>query len=1321
MRLTEIKDWKNYDPRGEMDDRVLGDDFRILAAKWASELAGKRTEYGSPENVLATARKTVARILERGAITFHPEGMKPSSVDLLRRVLEGTGGAGIEVQAPEGEEVAAGKRREIASSQRVDGLGKDFGPLVSGGLVYGFVRLEEPVRVGDKWSYAVRDFVPLERPRRADGSAGAARVRESCLQEGTYMRKDWDLRRAAPADLVAEHARIHEEARRFSLETEKQPPEWMIDRHSLVVEELRRRGMEHRPTTELDRLSQKWITESEMDPQKAVRLADLQAAWAEPISLRNPLLSFVGGACVSGWGTDVDVHVNWPEWDSAFLNALDFRLRSAVPPWMRDRVHLVPDQNGPFTSYMPFAELQVVPIPPENRELVRMSTARLSEARTGGATTTAMARASQREDKVELFRFFIQPKGIAGYRQMEVYSLPGLVETVKEKWVKGGEWPKIEADEKFDGFRAQWHHDGKGRDLLWSEDGGDVTARFPTMVEGAKAEKRGFILDVEITGERAGKHVGRSEVSGYAHSGGPADDGAFTANAHDCVWLDGKDLHKEPRSARVAALRSVPDWKGKKTADIAETGSQADIEKAVRRFSAIPGSEGAMLKLWDSPYPLGGFTPAWIKFKKEADIDAVVVEAHRVSGTDAWNYLCAIRGERGELVPVGRTYNVRFEKGGKAYQAPVGSVIRVAFENLNRYSDPRDGRTWYNWVFPRPVEYAPEDGKPADDVRHADELVQATGGLVRSEAWPSRFRVALERMKAGLGDEEAWEDWIGTAYPALRIEDGYDLAMAEAIGEDALLEAQRAAVRDADEDGESFGEDGIGAIRENVEEYLHKALVEMGLRPEDASAVVDCGPDGEKAMLVVGRLEYLEDPAGTAQRVMRMIGPAEAWGDVGGACLDAKKKRKRVRESERLAEQFDEPPAGGRTDGTLWEHHWRGEASVHLDHRWRVSEYLNGVTLADSPEPGVVEAARKELGIEGPVDTEEKASRLEKALREKRRFKFDPETPERHVLAIPKERQPVSWLSFGGKVEPGDVGGTANEPGFFHHVQEGTEKEFGAQKVYFREFFEHGTTFKGRWILRKLPVRAEWRGKVGPAPLAWFAWFAKPDYESQIPYLLTRRGREAADYVPPRGQSGISREWEKKIPAEAQWWGPEQASDRERLARMDLAFNWLAKNEKGFPFRAIKIREAAGDRFALKRIWWKGNTVVRGMPVMHWELMLERAGKVRRFETQENPLFQEQTSGALVPETGKPPGGSGDWLSYEGEIPPGSKKNPNKKIDAATKNEDAGTAAFVADGPSFASFRLGGKSMRGLWVLKREDPGTDLWVLERSAGPGGAL
>lgn len=1317
MRLQEIKDWRSYDPSGETDDRVLGDDFRLLAAKWALELAGKRTEYGSQENVLATARKTVARILERGAITFHPEGMKATSLDLLRRVLEEAGGTGIEVQAPEGEEVAAGKRSEVLSTERVDGLGKDFGPLVSGGMVYGFVRLEEPVKIGEKWSYAVRDFVPLERPRKAEGADRAERVREAILQEGTYMRKDWGLRKMVPGDLVEEHARIHEEARRYSIETGKQPPEWMIDRHSLVVEEIRRRGLEHRPTTELDRLSQKWITESEMDPEKAVRLADLQEAWSEPISLRNPLLSFVGGACVSGWGTDVDVHVNWPEWDAAFLNALDFRLRSAVPPWMRDRVHLVPDQSGPFTSYMPFAELQVVPIPPEQRELVRMSTGRLSEARTGGATTTAMARASQREDKVELFRFFIQPKGIAGYRQMEVYSLPGLVETVEEKWAKGGKWPEIEADEKFDGFRAQWHHDGKGRDMIWSEDGGDVTARFPRMVKGAEAEKRSFVLDVEITGERDGKHVGRSEVSGYAHAGGEPDDAAFTANAHDCVLLDGKDLHKEKRWDRFKALSTIPDWPGKRTIDATFTGSKGDLEAAVKKYSRIPGSEGAMLKLWDSPYPLGGFTPAWIKFKTEADIDAVVVEAHRVAGTDAWNYLCAIRGEGGSLVPVGRTYNVRFEKDGKAYQAPVGSVIRVAFENLNRYTDPRDGRVWYNWVFPRPVEYAPEDGKPADDARHADELVKATGGLLRDEAWPARFRVALAKMREGLGDAETWEDWLRTSYPALRIEDGYDRAMAEAVGEDALLEAQREAVRGADEDGEAFGPEDGARVSENVEEYLHKALVGMGIRPEDASKIVDIGPDGEKAMEVVGKLEYLDDPVGTSKKVMRLIGPAEDW-DLDEDCAP---RKKRTRESERLAEQFDPPPAGGRTDGTLWEHHWRGEASVHLDHRWKVAEYLNGVTIADSPVPGAVESVRKELGIEGPVDTEEKASRLEKALRERGAFKFDPKFPERHVLAVPKERQPVAWLSFGGKVDPGDVGGTANEPGFFHHVQERTEKEFGAQKVYFREFFEHGETYKGRWILRKLPVRPEYRGKVGPAPLAWFAWFAKDEPESQIPYLLTRRGREAADYVPPRGQSGISREWEAKVPEEMRWWKPSMDSDKARLALMDQAFNWLAKTEKGFPFRPIKVRESAGDRFALKRVWWKGNTVVRGMPVTHWELLLEKGGKARRFETQENPLFQEQTAGALGPETGRPPGGSGDWLSYEGGIPPGSKKNPNKKIEARTKNEDAGPAAFVADGPDFVSVRLGGKSMSGLWTLRREDPGTDLWTLERSAGPGGPL
>jgi len=215
----------------------------------------------------------------------------------------------------------------------------------------------------------------------------------------------------------------------------------------------------------------------------------------------------------------------------------------------------------------------------------------------------------------------------------------------------------------------------------------------------------------------------------------------------------------------------------------------------VKHFSEIPGSEGAMLKLADSNYPLSGHTGKWMKFKKEADIDAEVIEVHRVKDTDAYNYLCVIR-DGGKRVPVGRTYNVRFERDGKPVQVPIGGIIRVAFVNLNRYNDPRTGEVWYNWWAPRPIEWR-EDKKTPDNTETANRIVQATGGEVEEKPYPTRYKVAL-KLKEAAHEIEEYSEWLEKSYPVLYDMDPVEQRICEAIGEDQLAAERKRLLERAD-------------------------------------------------------------------------------------------------------------------------------------------------------------------------------------------------------------------------------------------------------------------------------------------------------------------------------------------------------------------------------------------------------------------------------------------------------------------------------------------------------------------------------------------
>lgn len=467
LPLKEIKDWKKYDPTKIDDNKVLADDFRILTAKYADEKAGKKTEYGTVENVIKTAVKVIDRILELGKITFHPAKMKEQSVELLKEALTEIVKGGPYLIPPHGELIWMGKKKAIVKKRRLEGLER-FGILTSGTLAYGFMRAKEPEEIDletfekrendhriteaevrgaerKKWwpgtetflYYPIREFIPFEKPRRVRIPRGVQTwVKSVRFFESTFMPKDWNLQKISDTELIQAHAKVHDEARRFALETSKPPPEEIVDRHTLIIEEMRRRKMEHRPHTELDHLSKKWTENQEFDPKDIVRLGELIHLWQEGFSMRKPFMSLIGGACVSGWGKDVDIHVNWPEYDDKFLNTLEFRLKSHVPPQLRDKIHLIPDTQGPFTNYVPLANLKVEFIPPEERQVMKMSGTELREQRITDEKLKKQAEQSRKEDKIEPFRFFIQLKGIAGYRELEMYSPDELIQTIDQKWVK---------------------------------------------------------------------------------------------------------------------------------------------------------------------------------------------------------------------------------------------------------------------------------------------------------------------------------------------------------------------------------------------------------------------------------------------------------------------------------------------------------------------------------------------------------------------------------------------------------------------------------------------------------------------------------------------------------------------------------------------------------------------------------------------------------------------------------------------------------------------------------------------------------------------
>ncbi len=567
--------------------------------------------------------------------------------------------------------------------------------------------------------------------------------------------------------------------------------EQVINVASLIYEELKERGTKFKPEeyseagkSLFEIVSKGQLEETDVERELAtimrsgeemgdvIKLEDVLPIFKD-IYTNKPYIYLVGGLCnhpEDGTTGDIDILIRKKKpLDNEMLPTI-FRIYRMFPRDMWDRIQILwsNDDFGPFTNYVPLYD-QLLERRADN-EITLMS-------EVGPETRIITARAADEEDKedeeidypefepdfnvpdeynledalrstkphilqmaqesrsrgAKPLRFFEMLKGIAGYRKMEKFTPEGVLAVTKEK-----DYP-YEVDEKFDGMRIQLHKKGS-KVKIFSVDGNNLTRKLQFMADELGKLKHDVVLDAELTGWkegfRKGTHIGRSDVSGFMHAKSRLPHLNFYANTFDILFLDGNDLHNKPLSERRAALESIKGTDHIRIVEMKAAKNPTELLAAIKWASSFPGSEGAMIKSMKSQYPLSGMTSKWIKFKVEADIDAEVLEVHQVKNSKAKNYLCIIRTGKGDPIPIGRTYNTSID-------AKVGDIIRVAFGNLNEYTDPKTEKVWYNWVFPRVIEPREDKTKPDNNLT-AKNLVEETNGEKGVKPYPKRYSKLLE-------------------------------------------------------------------------------------------------------------------------------------------------------------------------------------------------------------------------------------------------------------------------------------------------------------------------------------------------------------------------------------------------------------------------------------------------------------------------------------------------------------------------------------------------------------------------------------------------
>ena len=420
------------------------------------------------------------------------------------------------------------------------------------------------------------------------------------------------------------------------------------------------------------------------------------------------------------------------------------------------------------------------------------------------------------------------------------------------------------------------------------------------------------------------------------------------------------------------------------------------------------------------------------------------------------------------------------------------------------------------------------------------------------------------------------------------------------------------------------------------------------------------------------------------------------------------------------------------------QQHWRA-ASCHLDLRFEMNNHLLGYTLANQEEiskeivskhwkierkKGIIKSyfdnelfyeidSKSDKILKKPTkDLEKKVFNFYKSLSKKPEiWKIDPETGEekkrpappgkegerQKIWAHPKGLQPKGWISVEGVTKPREIekepGGTRLYPGVFV-IEDTGPYSIGAQKPYYKEFFLDGRKWKGRVILRVIGGLKETK-----KPMTWLYWMA----DDPVPYTLGKRAVKE-NWLPKEG-SALPPEWEAKIPGQFKYWN--KTGTKAQLLARAQAVNHLI--EKGIikERRKIKIegRDFRKGRFLLTERSWRGQKVVRGIPVTDFHLKID--GK--QFHLTKSPLWKDEIPAQLF--TGSP------GYFKEGTKAPQTELNPNKKIPAFVKIIDSGPTRIIEESTNSIKLQFLGKKLKGPWIFLRTSPKDPIWSMVKSPSP----
>ena len=545
--------------------------------------------------------------------------------------------------------------------------------------------------------------------------------------------------------------------------------------HDVIHEVLRERG--YHPTAALLQVSDKDlapVASSGVEThEKAVTWKDIVKR-AKPFYFLRPAILLVGGVVTRKEGSkhDIDWFINYsrriPERDKA----IEFRLGRQFPD-LADRFSFNYRQiEGPFTDYIPVYDF--LAIPSNWKEPVRMESflEELCEFLRSESmfsqlemSAEAMARWCKENDKVKPLYFCLPAKPVVGHKPGEKYTLESVAELFAED-----EFP-VYVEKKYDGNWLQLCKEGD-KIRIYRISGEDCTDRLPGTVEEMKKWPVHTVTVISDSEKWTadGEYVPREIVAGYLSGKSKPDDTGIVHNLFDCIYFwDPKmqkhdlncqagDIHNEPLYIRKKYLELLPITQKTGDAPSIKTHfnlayymvakNRKELIRYMKKAAKFEASEGAVVKVADSKYPLTGACYKWAKYKKTADVHAIVLKVIPRKTPGVYGYRVGVRIPAGwkamrtakigdkVYMDVGKTGNIK-------KKLKVGDIVVVSFEELFYYHDPETDERQLVLYVPEIVSWRPEQNVP-DTAEEAIMNAEKVGVLVKKTGRLSYTRSEME-------------------------------------------------------------------------------------------------------------------------------------------------------------------------------------------------------------------------------------------------------------------------------------------------------------------------------------------------------------------------------------------------------------------------------------------------------------------------------------------------------------------------------------------------------------------------------------------------